>query len=564
MHSNAPAVDATDPRPPLSDERERRARLANMRQELLAPVSAIIGYAEILLKEAGTPGLEEVAADLERIHEAAVALLELVDRLLDVAAVLDREVAEGVEAVQSELRHDLRNPLNVIKGYAELILEDIDAVGGGSSLRADLERLLDEADNLLAQLDAIVDFTRGRDRPAAGDGGDGGGAADGHEGAMVAGLLRLIGEPKTAVSDRPVETGRILVVDDNASNRRLLIRRLEIEGHSVVEADSGRKALQILAGERIDLVLLDLLMPEMNGFEVLQRLKSDDQLREIPVIMISGLQEMASVIRCIELGAEDFLPKPFDPVLLKARITASLERKRWHDRERHYLDRLESEKEKVEALLHNILPGRIVSRLSDGEAVIADRFDDVTILFCDIVNFTALASRLPSAVVVARLNNIFSEFDALTRRLQVEKIKTIGDAYMAAAGLPEPRPDHAEVMAELAFGMLEALERINRTSDDPLKVRIGIHTGPVVAGVIGTHKFIYDVWGDTVNIAARLEAYGIPDKVHISAATRRSIVGRFRFEPRDVDNIKGVGKMSTFLLTRDVELKQQPQLESAT
>jgi class 3 adenylate cyclase len=381
---------------------------------------------------------------------------------------------------------------------------------------------------------------------------------------MVAGLLRLIGEPAAAVSDRAAETGRILVVDDNASNRRLLIRRLELEGHSVTEADSGRAALQILAGERIDLVLLDLLMPDMNGFEVLQRLKSDERLREIPVIMISGLQEMASVIRCIELGAEDFLPKPFDPVLLKARITASLERKRWHDRERHYLDQLESEKEKVEVLLHNILPGRIVSRLSDGEAVIADRFDDVSILFCDIVNFTALASRLPSAVVVSRLNNIFSEFDALTRRLEVEKIKTIGDAYMAAAGLPEPRGDHAEVMAELAFGMLDALERINRTSDDPLKVRIGIHSGPVVAGVIGTHKFIYDVWGDTVNIAARLEAHGIPDKVHVSEATRRSIAGRFFFEPRHVDNIKGVGTMSTFLLSRRVELSQQPKFEPTT
>jgi adenylate cyclase len=290
------------------------------------------------------------------------------------------------------------------------------------------------------------------------------------------------------------------------------------------------------------------MMPEMNGFEVLERLKADGRLRDVPVIMISGLQETDSVIRCIEAGAEDYLPKPFNPVLLRARINACLERKRWRDRERDYLARLEAEKEKSEALLHNILPAPIVARLSNGEVVIADRVDEATILFCDLVEFTRLAARLSPAQLVATLGRVFSRFDDLTRGLGVEKIKTTGDAYMAAAGLLDPHPDHAEVVAELALAMLDALAEISRGLDAPLRARIGVNSGPAVAGVIGTHKFVYDVWGDTVNVASRLEAHGVPDRVHVSERTRRALQHRYEFEPRGMVPIKGKGRMRTFLL----------------
>src|SRR5690606_34959153 len=152
-----------------------------------------------------------------------------------------------------------------------------------------------------------------------------------------------------------------------------------------------------------------------------------------------------------------YLAKPFDPVLLRARINAGLERKRWHDREQDYLRRIEAEKARADALLRNILPGQIVARLSDGETAIADRFDAVSVLFADLVGFSAVAAHMPPAQLVDRLNRIFTCFDSLVDRFEVEKIKTIGDAYMAAAGLPEPRRDHADVMVELAFRMLEEL-----------------------------------------------------------------------------------------------------------
>ncbi len=213
-----------------------------------------------------------------------------------------------------------------------------------------------------------------------------------------------------------------------------------------------------------------------------------------------------------------------------------------------YLDRLESEKAKYERLLLNILPHQVVGRLNDGETAIADRFDEVSVLFADLVGFTELSARLPPSQLVAYLNRLFSEFDALTRELAVEKIKMIGDAYMVVAGVPDPRPDHAEVIARTGLGMIETLERVNRTSEHPLKMRIGIHSGPVVAGIIGTHRFVYDVWGDTVNLASRLEANSLPNRIQISGATAGMLANGFDLEPRGGIEVKGKGRQETFFL----------------
>jgi adenylate cyclase len=533
------ATPATEP--VAGGARERRARLANMRQELLAPVTALVGYGELLSEEAERLELVDLAPDVRRILTAAQDLLGLVNRLLDEAAAPAQASRAVLGAIQVKMRHDLRNPLNAIKGYAELLLEELDE-GGGVGIRADLEALLGESESLLARIDVIVDFSRSEDSA---------GLAGQDESAvamMVANLVRTV-KPIEARDAAPLETGRILVVDDNASNRDLLFRRLSHDGHQVTRADSGRRALEILAVDEFDLILLDLLMPELNGFQVLERLKADERLHDIPVIMISGLQETDSVIRCIEAGAEDYLPKPFNPVLLRARISACLERKRWRDRERRYVERIELEKQRHEALLRNILPGQIVTRLNDGEVVIADRVEEATILFADLVGFTAVASRVTPAVLVDNLNRIFSAFDDLCRRLQIEKIKTIGDAYMAAAGLPLPRPDHAEVIADFALSMLDALETVNATNGAPFQIRIGVHTGAVVAGVIGSHRFLYDIWGDAVNLASRLEAHGIPGRIHVSERTRELLESRYAFEPRGLIGLRGIGKVRTWFLT---------------
>ena len=201
-----------------------------------------------------------------------------------------------------------------------------------------------------------------------------------------------------------------------------------------------------------------------------------------------------------------------------------------------------------ERLLLNILPGPIAERLKTSDEPISDAFGDVTVLFSDLVGFTVLSQQVNADRLVYLLNDLFSRYDALAQKLGVEKIKTIGDAYMAVCGLPVERPDHATVATRMALGMFEATDQFNREQGTDLQVRIGLNSGPVVAGVIGTHKFIYDLWGDTVNTAARMESHGVPGRVHVSESTWAQIAGSFEAEARGAIQVKGKGQMETYLL----------------
>jgi len=344
------------------------------------------------------------------------------------------------------------------------------------------------------------------------------------------------------------QPNRLLIVDDEALNRELLGAIVESLGHETELARDGLEALT-KAALNIDLVLLDIMMPQMDGHQVLAHLKADPTLRHIPVVVISAVDSLDSVVRCIELGAEDYLTKPFNRVLLKARIGASLEKKRLRDQEQAYLQQIQAEREKSERLLLNILPRPIADRLKQTHSVIADKFDEVTVLFCDIVGFTMFSGRMSPADLVNLLNNVFSAFDDLTEKHGLEKIKTIGDRYMVAGGLPIPRSVHAEAVAEMALDMKKEIARFQTAHGQRLRIRIGINTGPVVAGVIGTKKFIYDLWGDTVNIAARMESHGLTGSIQVTAATYECLWDKYLFEKRGVIHVKGKGEMITYLLT---------------
>lgn len=343
--------------------------------------------------------------------------------------------------------------------------------------------------------------------------------------------------------------GRLLVVDDDRLNRMMLVRRLQQEGYVVANVDNGAKALAYLEQEPCDVVLLDLLMPEMDGFQVLERLKATPTLRHLPVIIISALEEMDSILRCIEMGATDYLPKPFDPLLLRARVNASLASKRLRDVEQALMDQVKEEQAKAERLLLNILPEPIAERLKQGDNVIVEHFPAVTVLFADIVDFTTLAAGITPTTLIQMLNEIFSAFDRLAEKHGLEKIKTIGDAYMVASGLPLPRADHLEAMAEMALDMRREIARLNIHRAQPLEIRIGFNAGPVVAGVIGTKKFIYDLWGDTVNIASRMESHGVAGEIHVSAETQAQLANLYEFREQGVTFIKSKGQMTTYLLT---------------
>jgi adenylate cyclase len=516
-----------------------RIQLAHLRQELLSPVNALLGNAEILHEEAFRKGRAEILPDMSRILGAARDLAGTVDRLMDSDCA---KSAPGSAAAtqEQELRHELRTPLNAIKGYGEMLREDVASLSG-DSLQVDLDRLLEAATDLLLRLDSIVRFSVDAEETSL--------SSDQTSSVIVSDLMRSLGpvrhEPNTVT-----ETGFILVVDDIEANRDVLSRRLTRDGHRVASVAGGQQALQALADHEFDLVLLDLMMPDINGFDVLVRMKANERLRRIPVIMITALAETGSAIRCIEAGAEDYLPKPFDPVLLRARINACLHKKRWRDREQKYLRRIEDETAKFERLLLTILPRQVIGRLNQGEAMIADRFEGVSVLFADLVDFTEQSARIAPTALVEYLNRLFSEFDALARELGVEKIKTIGDAYMAVAGLPDPSPDPFTTIAKMALGMIDRLGHVNRHFGWRLQIRIGVHSGPVVAGIIGAHRFIYDVWGDTVNVASRLEAYSLPNRIHVSQETARHLAGSFALEPRGTIDVRGKGKLETFFLSR--------------
>lgn len=348
----------------------------------------------------------------------------------------------------------------------------------------------------------------------------------------------------------PVSAGKLLVVDDEPSTREMLRRRLQRLGFEISEAENGRDALAKLKQSPFDLVLLDIVMPELDGFQTLEYMRSDPALRHIPVIMLTALDDVESNVRCIDAGAEDFVPKPFNPVVLRARINASLEKKRLRDQEQAYLELIEKERAKSDRLLLNVLPRAVADRLRAGERTIVDSFPDATVVFADIVSFSRFAARNSPGRTVQLLNDLFSAFDRIAEQLLLEKIKTIGDSYMLVGGVPLSRPDHAEACATAALEMLEAIRVFNRRHNLDWAIRIGMHSGPVVAGIIGTKKFAYDLWGDTVNIASRMESQGMPGRIQLTNRTKDRLEGRFDFEPVGRIEIKNVGPMETFFLAK--------------
>ena len=335
--------------------------------------------------------------------------------------------------------------------------------------------------------------------------------------------------------------GFVLVVDDEEQNRSLLRDPLEARGYTVTEAESGLQALDKVAENPPDVVLLDLMMPKMDGFEVCRRLKAREETAHIPVLLVTALSERQERLMGIAAGANDFLMKPVDihDVILRVRNAVYT---------KHLYDQLQTEKEKSDRLLLNMLPKPIAGRMKKGETHISDYYPDVTVLVADLVGFTALSTHISPEQVVQLLNEIFSSFDLLVDAHHLEKIKTIGDAYMTAGGLFVPDAPHAEQSAELALGMQEKITQINEKYETSVPLRIGICTGPVVAGVIGHNRFAYDLWGETVNIACRLESSGHAGRIQIAESTHERLKHKYRFESKHSIEVKGYHHLGAYWL----------------
>ncbi len=483
----------------------------------------------------------------------------------------------------------------------------------------------------------------------------------------------------------------IVIVDDKPTNLGVLFDFLTDSGFKVLVAQDGESAIQKVEYAHPDLILLDVMMPGIDGFETCRRLKGKPSTQDIPIIFMTALSETVDKVKGFTLGAVDYITKPVQQEEVRARVSTHLtirklqkkleaqnvqlqqeirerqqaeeSRKQAEEKYRSifenategifqitpdgryitanpalaniygysspeelmaelntitqpiYVEAMRREdlaallqrddmlsdaesqvyrkdrstiwiseniravkdangnllyyegtvaditerrhaeaalrvaRKKAELLLLNILPQPVAERLKRGQHTIAESFEEVTVLFADLVNFTEFSTQTSPTQLVELLNVIFSKFDRLAEQHRVEKIKTIGDAYMAVAGLPTPRRDHAQAIAQMALDMQAAIAQFNANASESFKIRIGINSGPVVAGVIGIKKFSYDLWGDTVNTASRMESHGIPGYIQVTAATYERLKDQYVFVQRGPIEVKGKGEMTTYLLT---------------
>lgn len=483
-------------------------------------------------------------------------------------------------------------------------------------------------------------------------------------------------ESLPAMSAENNQKGVIVIVDDKPTNLGVLFDFLTDSGFKVLVAQDGESAIQKVEYAHPDLILLDVMMPGIDGFETCRRLKANPATQDIPVIFMTALSEAVDKVKGFSLGAVDYVTKPMQQEEVRARVTTHLTLRNLHHKlqeqnlqlqkaeekyrsivenategifqatpEGRYItanpalarilgysspealmnemsnigkqlylepmrrddlialmnredtlsdfesqvyrkdgsviwisenirtvrdangkllyyegsvtditERKQSEvalrlaRKRAELLLLNILPQPIAERLKRGQRTLAESFEDVTVLFADLVDFTKFSAQTSPTELVELLNVIFSKFDRLAEQHGIEKIKTIGDAYMVVAGLPTPRPDTAGAIAQMALDMQNAITQLNTELGRTFRLRIGIHSGPVVAGVIGIRKFSYDLWGDTVNIASRMESQGLPGSIQVSATTYERLRDRYLFEERSPIQVKGKGEMITYLL----------------
>ena len=409
----------------------------------------------------------------------------------DVEALQDAvsRVQQLLTSPSADFSHDLLNLIGAIRGYAEMLYEEIELLH--PALKSALPALLSAVESSQATLDLSA----------------------------------------SALSAAKMEApGVILAVDDMPENRELISRLLSRAGHTVISAVSGEEALELLDTRGVDVVLLDLMMPGIGGAEVLKVMKENPALRATPVIMISGRQDMDQIIACIQAGADDYLLKPFNPVLLQARITSGIERKRWHDREEDYRLQLERNERFIRSTFGRYLSDEIVAQLLENPEGLEMGGDlrEVTIMMSDICGFTSLAEHLPPPQVVSLLNRYFEHMTDIIFSHQGTIDEFLGDAILAVFGAPHRLDNDPERAVRCALTMRDAMEAVNEANEaaglPALQHRIALNTGSVIAGNIGSEQRAkYGCVGHAMNVASRIETHTMPNEILISDATRAQL-----------------------------------------
>lgn len=485
------------------------ARLDILRQELLAPILSVEGYTELLRDQLKDPDFLD---DLGKIEQASIETRGLVYEMLE-AESEEREPAVRDEQ-RSKYKHDLRNSVGAIAGYSEIILEDMeDADTNHDDEEVYFNCLIEESGKLLEMLDTLfqADDIFGEDA----------------EDSLNVDIHSIFDSfEKSDRESVELITGNILIVDDNESSLNILAHKLKKQGHSIRTGGSGREALKLIREQVPDILLLDLFMYDMNGFEVLKEMHKDEDLRSVPVIVITGLKDKNAAVRCIEAGAFDILTKPVNPALLEARVSACLEKKAWRDKEQAYQRELEKNHAFIRKVFGQYMSDEVVKEILDtGDGMqLGGAKRNVTIMMTDIRGFSVLSQELDAVDCVTVLNNYFGTMTPLIQKYKGVINEFLGDAILAIFGAPVVSDDHAQQALACAIEMQMGMKEVNQKNQalglPTIEMGIALNTGEVVVGNIGSAKRQkYGVVGHHVNLTGRIESFTVGKQIMVSEYT---------------------------------------------
>ncbi len=514
--------------------RKRVIMLKLIEKEFKNNLEAISQFIQNSIKRAETKK-QEILEPLETVKRSCSETIQLLEKLLGSWALDDLNAIKIETVLTKEVEEGFLTKTDTMKSSLASCKSGLIEIGTSTQ---QIELLSAAIDDLNQKRNLIIDFywlQTGRDVVST----------------RITNLeadIKGLSEFESTLEFKEARLmGNVLIIESNLLQQNILNQQLNQFGLNVHVSVSGEEGVSIAKERDIDVICVELLSPDKNAFQVIDVLKHDDRCKHIPVLVLSSLEDLDTGITCLEMGAKEFLHKPVPNPILFASIKRALAEMEAVRREQKFLDELQVEKDKSEDLLLNILPKPIAERLKVNPGTIADTIEMASVFFCDLCNFSKMTNGMPAEMLVEKLNALFSSFDDIVKSHGVEKIKTMGDAYMAIAGAPIPQEDHALRMMKVAVDFMKVIEQYNKENKAALNMRLGIHSGKLTAGVVGKQKFVYDIWGDTVNLASRMESTGPRGCVQVSEFTYKMLKDQYTFKGPESIKAKGFGEVKTYL-----------------
>lgn len=517
-HAGADATPADDSAAPVLPA--ARVAATQLRHDLRTPMNAILGYGEMLVAEAEELGIGHLKAQLQALHEASKSLLEGINEAVPASA-------EESEANPDKLRRTVREKLDA---PAQALLQQaktvFDQAAGIEAAHADLDRLVIAAGKLVALIGGLSS-------PAASDAQSG-----------AASVEQTLGRLSRASAHAATAQGRLLIVDDNAMNRDVLSRQLVREGYDVMAAASGKEALEQLRLQEYDLVLLDVVMPQMDGLQTLAAIQGDPALADVPVVMLSALDEIAGVARCLEQGACDYLTKPVDPTLLRARVKSTLQIRYLRQDLRHTEQTLQSSLQAARRFAGSIVPASLAPQFDRGESPSPMHYPEVTVVVARLEGIDALAARLPADAVSA-VGRAFAAFERCSGEQGCTLTRMTDRSFTAVWGAPDWQERHAARAVELAIALRASIAQDPLAAAGAMQVKLGVHTGGLMTGMAGADRLVFGLWGDAVSLAEAIAASAAAGSIQLSMATCAQLDGHYPLETPVILDVPGRGRVPT-------------------